>query len=196
MGAIPDWKIRELCDEHDINKRPLLRPFLDYPDQEKIEDSVVSSGLTSHGYDLRLGPEAKLFFRRQGKDNALYPKKINEWDYIVVNPDSDGYFLLAPWAALLAHSVEYFRMPKNIKGQVTGKSTYARMNLFVNTTFIEAGWEGHLTIELVNLSNYWIALKVGEGICQVEFNQVLVPHTSYADKKGKYQGSKGVQIAL
>ena len=77
-----------------------------------------------------------------------------------------------------------------------GKSTYARMGLFVNTTFIDAGWEGNLTIELVNLSEDQIALRAGEGICQVEFYEVTPPEVSYADKKGKYQGSKGVQIAL
>ena len=188
MGSIPDWKIREWCTSRHM--KHLLDPFLDYAEQETI---VVSSGLTSHGYDLRLGAEAK---RRASGLKTLYPNKITEEDYTLVLPDDEGFFHMHPWSALLTHSVEYFCMPRVLKGQVTGKSTYARMGLFVNTTFIDAGWEGHLTIELVNLSDDQIALRAGEGICQVEFYEVAAPEISYADKKGKYQGSKGVQIAL
>lgn len=199
MGAIPDWKIRELCHEELFKAtyplkpfKPLLDPFLDYPKEgEGREETQVSSGLTSHGYDLRLGPAAKLCVVLA--ERTLYPKGMTRMDYFEVHPTEDGYFTLPPWGALLTHSVEYFRMPADLEASAIGKSTYARLNIFVNTTPIEAGWEGNLTIEVVNLSDRRVGLKAGEGICQVKFYEVDAPEKSYA---GKYQGSKGVQIAL
>lgn len=200
MGALPDWKIRELCGgvekEEDYRytykpSKPLLEPFLDYTEQDIMSKIVVSSGLTSHGYDLRLGWEAKKYNRDELA--TAWPKGIKETDYDTVSPVSDGFFIMSPWSALLTHSVEYFRMPNNIEAHAIGKSTYARLNIFINTTPIEAGWEGNLTIEIVNLSHHSVALKAGEGICQVKFYSVEPPERSY---KGKYQGSKGVQIAL
>ena len=187
-----------LCDT-DIEKVQkvynLLTPFVD-----GVQDGVISYGLSSHGYDLRLGHKILVFKNsynervspKRFKSDPNYAKRL--FDEITVEKDGD-VFIAPPHSYLLAYSLEYIRMPNHLAGQCVGKSTFARCGLVVNTTPIESAWEGHLTIEIANTSPCPVDMFAGEGMCQMLLFMLSgIPRKTYKDKKGKYdrQGAEPI----
>lgn len=196
-----DRQIRDLCSA----PQPLLSPF-----SEAVSgDGVISYGLSHAGYDLRLGPDILVF--KNTLCDEMDPKKFSDPKYqdrvferLFYNesyslPDGeyrimDGNRVRIPSGGyILGRSYEYIQIPKNIKGRCVGKSTYARCGILVNTTPLEPGWCGHLTIEIGNITPCPAVVYVLEGIAQVEFEQIEPPDKDYSGKK--YQNQVGVTPA-
>jgi len=172
----------------------MIDPFTD--SQVRETDSkgkkVISYGVSSYGYDMRVAPEFKIFtnvLSAMVDPKAFDPKSFVEWegDVCVVPPNSFA----------LARSVEYFRIPRNVLTICVGKSTYARCGIITNVTPFEPEWEGHVTLEISNTTPLPAKIYANEGICQVLFFEADdddICQTSYADKKGKYQAQRGVTL--
>jgi dCTP deaminase len=182
-----DHEIRTLC----WNEPALITPFVDsYP------PGAVSYGLTSAGYDLRLAPQVLVF--KATRAEVVDPKRFKDAEYKKLVFDeyvADKEIVLPAHSYILVQSVEYIRMPRNLKGRCVGKSTYARCGVIVNTTPLEPGWEGTLTIEISNSNPSPVKLYVGEGIAQLEFDRIEEPQVDYAAKGGKYQNQREVTPA-
>ena len=184
---LSDREILNLCNAR--NTHPMLSPL--YP--ATSGDGVISYGLTSYGYDSRLGNE---FAVQEGGESSapIDPKKSTERNFRRFT--SDIPFTLAPHGFLLARTTETFHIPRSILVICVGKSTYARCGLNVTTTPLEPEWGGVVTLELSNLTNAPITIYPNEGICQFIFlRSEVVCEVSYADKKGKYQWQTGVTLA-
>jgi dCTP deaminase len=157
----------------------LISPFVD----RQIRDGVISYGLSSYGYDVRLADEFKIFtdvFSAVVDPKAFDPRSLVDHRGAVC--------VIPPHSFALGRTVEYFRIPRNILTLCLGKSTYARCGIIVNVTPFEPEWEGHATIEISNTSPLPARIYAGEGIAQVVFFEAdAVCEVSYADKKGKYQ---------
>jgi len=176
-----DWEIREYVKQH-----RMLDPF-----EERLKrDGVISYGLSSMGYDIRVTDEYKIF--TNVKQAVVDPKQFNPDSFI----DFKGSTcVIPPNSFALARSVEYFRMPRSVLGICLGKSSYARCGIVVNITPLEPGWEGHLTIEISNTTPLPARIYSFEGIAQVLFFEAgSLPEVSYADRKGKYQGQQGITL--
>ena len=162
----------------------MIEPF----EPGQVRDGVISYGVSSYGYDLRLAREFRIpkFF----EDAVVNPKDADALEYDDLTADS---VLMPPNSFLLARSLEYFRIPRNVLALCTGKSTYARCGVLANITPLEPEWEGHITISLCNTGPCPVKLYAGEGAAQVIFFAAEeVCATSYADRKGKYQAQKGI----
>lgn len=184
--------------------KPMIEPF-----SEAVEgDGVISYGLTSGGYDMRLGPKVLIFKSSYGQ--VVDPRRFSDPEYCrkmfddisVCDPGGNaaclrchgekggcekGSIVFPPKSYVLAYSLEYFRIPRHLKGRCVGKSTYARLGVIVNTTPLEPEWEGNLTIELYNSNPNPVLLFPTQGIAQLEFELLdAEPKVSYKDKKGKY----------
>jgi dCTP deaminase len=120
---------------------------------------------------------------------------ITDDDFYIEDIEYGDFYILWPGQAVLAHTFEYFKIPNDIHCTVVGKSTLARLFIHPMVTPLEAGWEGQVTLEIVNLGVRPVMLKPGMGIVQIEFHAVDFPDVSYADKKGKYQNQKSVEVA-
>jgi dCTP deaminase len=176
-----DWEIREYC-----KKYRMLDPFEEHLKRE----GVISYGLSSMGYDIRVTDEYKVFTNL--KQAVVDPKAFDPNSFI----DFKGAVCtIPPNSFALARSVEYFRMPRSVLGICLGKSSYARCGIVVNITPLEPGWEGHLTIEISNTTPLPARIYSFEGIAQVLFFESgSLPEVSYADRKGKYQGQRGITL--
>lgn len=150
---------------------------------------VVSYGLSSYGYDIRLSEKDFRIFKVQ-KEKINDPKyfKDDSVQPLTSLVDKNGEFFVIPaHGYALGVSVEAFNMPEDVTGVCVGKSTYARAGIIANITPLEAGWRGYLTLEFANTSNTPCRLYVNEGIAQVLFFKGEMCKTSYSDRKGKYQ---------
>lgn len=187
-----DRDIRDLCCHDPF---PMLAPF-----SEQVNEGVISYGLSHAGYDLRLGDELLLF--KNTYNETIDPKRFKDEDYrrrvfdrVTTSPMSVGVsnlsFVIPPHSYALGASLEYIRMPRWLKGRCVGKSTLARCGILINTTPIEPGWHGHLTIEISNITPCPALVYAREGIAQMEFEKLTgEPDQDYADKGGKYQGQQ------
>lgn len=153
---------------------------------------VISYGLSSYGYDMRVAPEFKIF------TNALSaivdPKEFDSKSFVEFEGD---ICIVPPNSFALARSVEYFRIPRNVLTICVGKSTYARCGIITNVTPFEPEWEGHVTLEISNTTPLPAKIYANEGICQVLFFEAApddICETSYKDKAGKYQRQTGVTL--
>jgi dCTP deaminase len=165
---------------------------------------VISYGVTSFGYDMRVADEWVQTVLRSGEViDPKHPHPLTVRDETLYNdsPMMPGWYshrlewyVLQPGEFILCRSVEYFDIPEDVVGVVVGKSTYARCGLIVNCTPMEPGWTGQLTIELHNASQHAIKVYANEGIAQVMFFRGERPAVTYADKRGKYQGQTGVTL--
>lgn len=186
-----DQQIAELCDTG--KESCMIRPFISEQVKDLLGRPQISYGLSSFGYDIRLGWD------------FLLPTPLNDSEFM--DPKDAQNFRWKPVAAtpgdptilpgghfLLAESLETFVMPPDVIGTVLGKSTYARCGLIVNVTPLEPGWEGILTLELHNATHHNILLYPGEGIAQIIFHRGEKPHITYADRDGKYQSQEGVTL--
>jgi dCTP deaminase len=180
VSVLSDREIRRLAAG-----KGMIEPFVD----RQVRDGVVSYGLSSYGYDFRISEEFHVF--RPGK--VVDPKKAKTANFRVVR---EKVHLLKPGATVLATTVEYFRIPRDIITICFGKSTYARCGILVNVTPFEPEWEGFATIAITNTSRAPVRLYANEGIGQLVFLKADRPcEVSYKDKKGKYQAQKKVTYA-
>ncbi|MFO8099913.1 MAG: dCTP deaminase [Salinibacter sp.] len=179
---LPDRALRELVAEHDM-----IDPFVD----EQVREGVVSYGLSSFGYDMRIAGEFRVFTPNI-HNSVVDPKEIDE--RAMVEYEVDNHILIPPNSYVLGRSVEYFRMPPNVLALVVGKSTYARSGIIVNVTPLEPGWAGHVTIEISNATPLPAKVYAHEGIAQVVFLRGEQPDVSYADREGKYQRQEGITL--
>ena len=176
-----DWEIREY-----VKTYRMLEPF----EEALKREGVISYGLSSMGYDIRVTDEFKIF--TNVRQAVVDPKQFNPDSFI----DFKGATcVIPPNSFALARSVEYFRLPRSIMGICIGKSSYARCGIVVNITPLEPEWEGHLTIEISNTTPLPARIYSHEGIAQVLFFEAgSLPEVSYRDRKGKYQGQQGITL--
>jgi dCTP deaminase len=155
-----------------------------------VREGVISYGLSSYGYDLRVADEFKIF---TNVNNALVdPKHFDEKSFVNITTD---ICIVPPNSFALARSVEYFKIPRDVLTICVGKSTYARCGIIVNVTPFEPEWEGFVTLEISNTTPLPARIYANEGLCQILFFQSdEVCETSYADRKGKYQAQKGIVL--
>ena len=156
-----------------------------------MRDDVISFGVSSFGYDLRVSDEFKIF---TNVNNAIVdPKNFDHESFV----DFKGpECIVPPNSFALARSVEYFKIPRNVMTICLGKSTYARCGIIVNVTPFEPEWEGHVTLEISNTTPLPAKIYANEGLAQVLFFESdEEPETSYKDRKGKYQKQSGITLA-
>lgn len=165
----------------------MIDPFAD----AQVRKGVISFGVSSYGYDMRITDEFKVFTR--DAETVIDPKQFRK-DHFT---DFRGDVCTVPANSyVLATSLEYFRIPRETIVICLGKSTYARCGIIVNVTPLEPEWEGHVTIEISNTSPGPAKLYANEGIAQLIFLAAdEVCATSYLDKAGKYQAQKGITLA-
>lgn len=181
MGLKPDHWIRKMSQEHGM-----IEPFV-----EKLErEGVISYGLSSYGYDMRVSNEFRIFTNVYSA--VVDPKNFDSGSFVEYEGD---VCIVPPNSFALARSVEYFRVPRNILCVTVGKSTYARTGIVTNVTPFEPGWEGYVTLEISNTTPLPAKIYANEGIAQVLFFEADEEcEVSYADRKGKYQGQTGVTL--
>ena len=181
MGLKSDIWIREKS----LNEA-MITPFC----QDQVGEGVVSYGLSSYGYDIRVGREFKIF--TNVNSTVVDPKRFDENSVI----DYEGDVCIVPANSFaLARTIEYFKIPKNVLAICLGKSTYARCGIIVNVTPFEPEFEGQITIEISNTTPLPAKIYANEGIAQVLFLEGDEPcEVSYKDKKGKYQNQMGITL--
>lgn len=157
---------------------------------KQVEDTpVLSYGLSSYGYDIRLSPEDFRIFRHI-PGTVIDPKNFSpkNVEKVKLHADDQGaYFILPSHSYGLGVALERLEVPPNISVLCIGKSTYARIGCIANLTPAEAGWCGHLTLEISNASHADCRIYANEGIVQLLFFEGEPCETSYADRRGKYQ---------
>lgn len=164
--------------------RGMIEPF----EASIRSQGVISSGVGSYGYDMRVSDEFKVFTGAVG--GVLDPKSANPANFEDFKGD---ICLIPPNSFVLGTSVEYFKIPRDVLVICFGKSTYARTGVVVNITPLEPGWEGRVTMSISNTSPLPVKLYAGEGIAQIVFLGAAEPcETSYADRAGKYQAQKDI----
>lgn len=179
MGLKPDHWIRKMALEHGM-----IEPFV----ERQVRDGVISYGVSSYGYDMRVANQFKIFTNVYSA--IVDPKDFSPSSFVDVETD---VCVVPPNSFALARSVEYFRIPRNVLTLCVGKSTYARTGIITNVTPFEPGWEGFVTLEISNTTPLPAKIYANEGIAQVIFFEGDEPcEVSYADRKGKYQGQTGV----
>lgn len=158
--------------------------------------NVLSYGLSSFGYDVRLADDVKIFTNQNA--SIIDPKNLDENSLVdaSIKSDSDGssYVILPPNSYMLGHTVETFDVPRDVMIVCVGKSTYARAGCLCNVTPIEPGFNGQIVIELANSTTLPMKIYLNEGIAQFLFFRGNPCSTSYADKGGKYQGQTGITL--
>jgi dCTP deaminase len=180
MSVKSDKWIRTMAAE-----RKMIEPFA----PAQVREGKISYGVSSYGYDMRVADEFKIFRGKKTTD----PKKFDEESFSLFKGEVCE---IPPSSFVLARSVEYFRIPRDVLTICFGKSTYARCGVLVNVTPFEPEWEGFVTMSISNTSPVPVKIYANEGIAQVIFlGADEVCETSYADKKGKYQAQKGITTA-
>src|SRR5438105_8661890 len=177
MCLLADWQI-----ERDIK----IEPFA----EGAVRPGVISYGVTSYGYDVRVGRHFKVFTNVYGA--VIDPKNFTTNAFVDIEAD---FCVIPPNSFALAETVEYFEIPRDILCICLGKSTYARCGIICNVTPLEPEWRGRVTIEISNTTPLPAKIYANEGIAQILFLRGdAVCRTSYADKKGKYQDQKGLTL--
>ena len=181
MSVKADRWIRRMALEH-----RMIEPF----SEKQVREGVISYGLSSYGYDVRIADEFKIFTNINS--TIVDPKRFDPRSFV----DFRGEVcIIPPNSFALARTVEYFRIPRNVITVCVGKSTYARCGIIVNVTPFEPEWEGIVTLEVSNTTPLPAKIYAGEGIAQVLFFESdEVCEISYADKKGKYQAQQGLTL--
>jgi dCTP deaminase len=181
MSIKPDTWITRMALEH-----RMIEPFVD----DQVRDGVISYGVSSYGYDVRVGDQFKVF--TNVFNTVVDPKNFDPKSFVDIQADE---CVIPPNSFALASTIEYFRIPRDVLTVCLGKSTYARCGIIVNVTPFEPEWEGHVTIEISNTTPLPAKIYANEGIAQVLFFQSDEPCAkSYKDKKGKYQAQRGVTL--
>jgi dCTP deaminase len=172
-------------------ERGMIEPFVNGQiKKSETGERVISYGLSSYGYDLRVSNEFKVFTNVYG--SVVDPKSFDARSFVDMETD---VCVVPPNSFALARSVEYFRIPREVLTICVGKSTYARCGIIVNVTPFEPEWEGHVTLEISNTTPLPARIYANEGLAQVVFFQASeVCEMSYADRAGKYMGQRGITI--
>jgi dCTP deaminase len=173
-----------------IKKMSLEQGMISPFEEKQVRQGVISFGLSSYGYDVRIADEFKIFTNVFGA--VVDPKSFDSKSFV----DFKGEVcIIPPNSFALGRTVEYFRIPRQVMTICVGKSTYARCGIITNVTPLEPGWEGHVTLEISNTTPLPAKIYANEGIAQILFfesdEECIV---SYADKKGKYQAQQGVTL--
>ena len=181
MSIKSDIWIEKMSTNH-----KMISPF----SKENATNEVISYGLSSYGYDIRVSDEYKIFTNINNR--VVDPKKFDNKSFV----DFKGEVCIVPPNSFaLARSVEYFKIPRNVLTICLGKSTYARCGIIVNVTPFEPEWEGYVTLEISNTTPLPAKIYSNEGLCQVLFFESDEEcRFSYKDKKGKYQGQEGITL--
>ena len=181
MSIKPDSWIRTMARDHGM-----IEPFED----RQVREGVVSFGLSSYGYDIRVADEFKVFTNIY--NTLVDPKNFDPKSFVDIKGD---FCIVPPNSFALARTIEYFRVPRDVLTVCLGKSTYARCGIIVNVTPLEPEWEGHVTLEFSNTTPLPAKIYANEGVAQVVFFESdEVCETSYKDRGGKYQGQRGVTL--
>ena len=176
-----DKWIKRMALEHGM-----IEPFED----RQVRKGVISYGLSSYGYDIRVADEFKVFTNIN--NTVVDPKNFDDRSFVDMKTD---VCIIPPNSFALAKTVEYFRIPRNVLTVCVGKSTYARCGLIVNVTPLEPGWEGHVTLEISNTTPLPAKVYANEGVAQFLFFKGSSPcEVTYSDRSGKYMGQKGVTL--
>ena len=181
MSVQSDKWITKMAKEQEM-----ISPFED----KQVRSGKISFGVSSYGYDARVSDEFKIFTNVNSE--IVDPKNFKSSNFITKNSSE---CIIPPNSFVLARTVEYFKIPKNVLVICLGKSTYARCGIIVNVTPLEPGWEGHVTLEFSNTTPLPAKIYANEGVAQFVFIKGNEdPSVSYADRNGKYQGQKGVTL--
>ncbi|MFQ5705855.1 MAG: dCTP deaminase [bacterium] len=181
MAIKADRWIKKMALEHDM-----ISPFI----EKQVRDQVISYGVSSYGYDIRIADEFKIFTNLNS--TIVDPKQLDAKSLV----DFKGEVcIIPPNSFALGRTIEYFKIPRKVMTICVGKSTYARCGIITNVTPLEPGWEGFVTLEISNTTPLPAKIYAGEGIAQILFfesdEDCLI---SYADKTGKYQAQKGITL--
>jgi len=181
MGLKPDHWIRKMAQE-----QRMIEPF----EPGQVRNGVISFGVSSYGYDIRVADEFKIFTNVYSA--VVDPKHFDPKSMV----DYKGEVcVIPPNSFALARTIEYFRIPRKVLTVCLGKSTYARCGIIVNVTPFEPEWEGYVTLEISNTTPLPARIYANEGIAQVLFFEADEEcETSYADKKGKYQSQQSIVL--
>ncbi len=181
MGLKPDHWIRKMALEHGM-----IEPFV----ERQVREGVISYGLSSYGYDIRVADEFKIFTNVYS--TVVDPKQFDPKSMVDFKGD---VCVIPPNSFALARTVEYFRVPRGVLCICLGKSTYARCGIIVNITPFEPEWEGYVTLEISNTTPLPAKIYANEGIAQVLFFEADEEcEVSYAERKGKYQRQQGIVL--
>jgi len=164
----------------------MIEPFND----KQVKSGVISYGVSSYGYDIRVSDEFKIF--TNVNNSVVDPKFFDSRSFVDFKGD---VCIVPPNSFALARSYEYMRIPRKVLVITLGKSTYARCGIIINVTPLEPEWEGHITLEISNTTPLPAKIYAGEGIAQLLFFESDEDcAVSYRDRKGKYQGQKGITL--
>ncbi len=164
----------------------MIEPFV----ESQVRNDVISYGLSSYGYDVRIADEYKIFTNLNS--TIVDPKHFDERSFVDYQGD---VCIIPPNSFALGRTLEYFRIPRQVMTICVGKSTYARCGIITNVTPLEPGWEGFVTLEISNTTPLPAKIYSGEGIAQILFFESDEEcNQSYSDKRGKYQGQVGVTL--
>jgi len=181
MAIKPDKWIRKMALEE-----KMIDPFV----ENQVRENVISYGVSSYGYDVRIADEYKIFTNLNS--TIVDPKQFDPRSFVDFKGD---VCIVPPNSFALGRTIEYFKIPRKTMTICVGKSTYARCGIITNVTPLEPGWEGYITLEVSNTTPLPAKIYSGEGIAQILFfesdEECLV---SYAERKGKYQGQTGVTL--
>lgn len=181
MAIKSDKWIRRMAKEHQM-----IVPF----SEGQVKEGLISFGLSSYGYDIRVADEFKVFAPQDA--TIIDPKNFDSESFTDVKGKE---CIIPPNSFVLARTVEYFKIPRNILTICLGKSTYARCGIIVNVTPFEPEWEGYATLEISNTTPLPAKIYANEGIAQIIFLEAdELCQTSYKDKKGRYQAQKKITL--
>ncbi|UYN88948.1 MAG: dCTP deaminase [Anaerolineales bacterium] len=181
MGLKPDHWIEKMARE-----KGMIEPY----EPAQVRQGVISYGVSSYGYDIRVADEFKIFTNVHSA--VVDPKNFDEKSMVDFRGD---VCIVPPNSFALARTVEYFRIPRNVLTICLGKSTYARCGIIVNVTPFEPEWEGFVTLEISNTTPLPAKIYANEGLAQVLFFEADEEcRVSYADKKGKYQKQQSIVL--
>ncbi|MCA9740044.1 MAG: dCTP deaminase [Deferribacteres bacterium] len=181
MSIKSDKWIRKMASE-----QGMIEPFV----EKQVREGVISYGLSSYGYDIRIADEFRIFTNIN--NTIVDPKHFDPRSLVDFKGD---VCIIPPNSFALGRTVEYIRIPKQVMTICVGKSTYARCGIITNVTPLEPGWEGHVTLEVSNTTPLPARIYANEGIAQILFFESdELCETSYADKQGKYQAQTGVTL--
>ena len=181
MSVLSDKWIKKMSLE-----QAMIKPCVE--SQQRGEN--ISFGLSSYGYDARVSNEFKIFTNVHS--SVVDPKNFSQESFVTKKED---VCIIPPNSFVLASTVEYFKIPRDVLVICLGKSTYARCGIIVNVTPLEPEWEGHVTLEFSNTTPLPAKIYANEGACQFIFLKGdQSPEVSYADRKGKYMKQLGVTL--
>ena len=189
MSVLSDVEIKERSLNH-----KMIVPFVEQLIRKTENEKVLSYGLSSYGYDVRVSNEFKVFTNIN--NSIIDPKNFSNDNFITKVVKDNDCLILPPNSFALANTIETFKVTRDIIIVCVGKSTYARCGVVVNVTPIEPEFEGQVVLEFSNTTTLPVKIYANEGACQFLFFKAdNICKTSYADRKGKYQGQKGITLA-